>query len=135
MDEPLSALDPTMRNKLQHEILTLHKAFGTTTIMVSHDPSEMYRLSSRVIVLSQGHVTQDGDAKSVLLRTQGSQKFSFEGELLDIIKVDVIYIAIVSIGQQIVEVVLDGSEAKDLHVGDSVSIGTKAFTPILQKLI
>ena len=135
MDEPLSALDPTMRNKLQHEILTLHKAFGTTTIMVSHDPSEMYRLSSRVIVLSQGHVTQDGDAKSVLLRTQGSQKFSFEGELLDIIKVDVIYIAIVSIGQQIVEVVLDGSEAKDLQVGDSVSIGTKAFTPILQKLI
>lgn len=135
MDEPLSALDPTMRNKLQHEILTLHKAFGTTTIMVSHDPSEMYRLSSRVIVLSQGHVAQDGDAKSVLLRTQGSQKFSFEGELLDIIKVDVIYIAIVSIGQQIVEVVLDGSEAKDLHVGDSVSIGTKAFTPILQKLI
>lgn len=135
MDEPLSALDPTMRNKLQHEILTLHKAFGTTTIMVSHDPSEMYRLSSRVIVLSQGHVAQDGDAKSVLLRTQGSQKFSFEGELLDIVKVDVIYIAIVSIGQQIVEVVLDGSEAKDLHVGDSVSIGTKAFTPILQKLI
>lgn len=135
MDEPLSALDPSMRTKLQHEILTLHKAFGTTTIMVSHDPSEMYRLSSRVIVLSQGHVVQDGDAKSVLLRTQGSQKFSFEGELLDIVKVDVIYVAIVSIGQQIVEVVLDGGEAKDLRVGDSVSIGTKAFTPILQKLI
>ncbi|QIR75329.1 ATP-binding cassette domain-containing protein [Sulfurospirillum diekertiae] len=135
MDEPLSALDPSMRTKLQHEILTLHKAFGTTTIMVSHDPSEMYRLSSRVIVLSQGCVIQDGDAKSVLLRTQGSQKFSFEGELLDIVKVDVIYVAIVSIGQQIVEVVLDGGEAKDLRVGDSVSIGTKAFTPILQKLI
>jgi molybdate transport system ATP-binding protein len=135
MDEPLSALDPSMRTKLQHEILTLHKAFGTTTIMVSHDPSEMYRLSSRVIVLSQGQVVHDGDAKSVLLRTQGSQKFSFEGELLDIIKVDVIYIAIVSIGQQIVEVVLDGGEAKNLQIGDSVSIGTKAFTPILQKLI
>lgn len=135
MDEPLSALDPSMRTKLQHEILTLHKAFGTTTMMVSHDPSEMYRLSSRVIVLSQGQVVHDGDAKSVLLRTQGSQKFSFEGELLDIIKVDVIYIAIVSIGQQIVEVVLDGGEAKDLQIGDSVSIGTKAFTPILQKLI
>lgn len=134
MDEPLSALDPLMRNKLQHEILTLHKNFGTTTIMVSHDPSEIYRLSSRVVVLSQGKVMQDGDAKSVLLRTQGSQKFSFEGELLDIVKVDVIYIAIISIGQQIVEVVLDGSEAKDLHVGDSVSIGTKAFAPMIQRL-
>lgn len=134
MDEPLSALDPLMRNKLQHEILTLHKNFGTTTLMVSHDPSEIYRLSDRVVVLSQGKVIQDGDAKSVLLRTQGSQKFSFEGELLDIIKVDVIYIAIVAIGQQIVEVVLDGSEAKDLHIGDNVSIGTKAFAPMIQKV-
>ena len=132
MDEPLSALDPSMRTKLQHEILTLHKEFKTTTIMVSHDPSEIYRLSNRVIVLSQGNVIQDGDAKRVLLRTQGSQKFSFEGELLDIVKVDVIYIAIVSIGQQIVEVVLDASEAKDLQVGDIVSVSTKAFSPIIQ---
>lgn len=134
MDEPLSALDPSMRTKLQHEILTLHKEFKTTTMMVSHDPSEIYRLSNRVIVLSQGKVIQDGDAKSVLLRTQGSQKFSFEGELLDIVKVDVIYIAIVSIGQQIVEVVLDESEAKDLHVGSMVSVSTKAFAPIIQSL-
>ena len=132
MDEPLSALDPSMRTKLQHEILTLHKEFKTTTMMVSHDPSEIYRLSNRVIVLSQGKVIQDGDAKRVLLRTQGSQKFSFEGELLDIVKVDVIYIAIVSIGQQIVEVVLDESEAKDLHVGSMVSVSTKAFAPIIQ---
>lgn len=132
MDEPLSALDPSMRTKLQHEILTLHKEFKTTTMMVSHDPSEIYRLSNRVIVLSQGKVIQDGDAKGVLLRTQGSQKFSFEGELLDIVKVDVIYIAIVSIGQQIVEVVLDESEAKDLHVGSMVSVSTKAFAPIIQ---
>ena len=134
MDEPLSALDPSMRTKLQHEILTLHKEFKTTTIMVSHDPSEIYRLSNRVIVLSQGKVIQDGDAKNVLLKTQGSQKFSFEGELLDIVKVDVIYIAIVSIGQQIVEVVLDESEATELHVGSLVSVSTKAFSPIIQHL-
>lgn len=132
MDEPLSALDPSMRTKLQHEILMLHKEFKTTTIMVSHDPSEIYRLSNRVIVLSQGKMIQDGDAKDVLLRTQGSQKFAFEGELLDIIKVDVIYIAIVSIGQQIVEIVLDESEAKALHVGSIVSVSTKAFAPMIK---
>ena len=132
MDEPLSALDPSMRTKLQHEILALHKEFKTTTIMVSHDPSEIYRLSNRVIVLSQGKVCADGDAKRVLLKTQGSQKFSFDGELLDIVKVDVIYIAIVAIGQQIVEIVLDESEAKALHVGDVVSVSTKAFAPIIK---
>lgn len=132
MDEPLSALDPSMRLKLQHEILMLHKEFETTTVMVSHDPSEIYRLSSRVIVLSQGKVVSDGVAKDVLLKTQGSQKFSFDGELLDIVKVDVIYIAIVAIGQQIVEIVLDASEAKALHVGDVVSVSTKAFAPMIK---
>lgn len=129
MDEPLSALDPNMRTKLQNEILALHKEFNTTTIMVSHDPSEMYRLSSRVIVLNQGKIINDGSAKEILLRTQGSSKFSFEGELLDIKKVDVIYIAIISIGQQLVEVVISDEEKKSLNIGQKVNISTKAFAP------
>ncbi len=129
MDEPLSALDPAMRTKLQNEILILHKEFGTTTIMVSHDPSEIYRLSNRVIVLNQGHIINDGCAKDVLLKTTGSAKFSFEGELLDIIKVDVIYIAVISIGQQLVEVVINSDEANDLKIGDYVNVSTKAFNP------
>jgi len=131
MDEPLSALDPAMRTKLQNEILTLHREFGTTTIMVSHDPSEIYRLASRVLVLEQGKITNDGKAKDVLLKTKGSQKFSFEGELLEITKVDVIYVAIVSIGQQLVEVVVSSDEAKNLKVGQSVRVSTKAFAPMI----
>jgi len=131
MDEPLSALDSGMRTKLQNEILILHKEFGTTTVMVSHDPSEIYRLSNRVIVLEQGKIINDGTAKDVLLKTKGSQKFSFEGELLDIKKVDVIYIAIVAIGQQLVEIVVSSDEKKDLKIGQIVKIGTKAFTPTI----
>ena len=129
LDEPLSALDPTMRNKLQNEILTLHKEFKTTTIMVSHDPSEIYKLSNRVVVLEDGKIINDGDPKEILLKTAGSQKFSFEGELLDIKKVDVIYIAIVAIGQQLVEVVISQDEVKDLQIGDIVNLSTKAFSP------
>lgn len=132
MDEPLSALDPLMRSKLQNEILALHKEFGTTTIMVSHDPSEIYRLSNRVIVLDHGKIINDGSAKDVLLKTSGSSKFSFEGELLDIIKVDVIYIAIIAIGQQLVEVVVTTDEAKKLSIGDVVGVSTKAFSPTIR---
>ncbi|BAK71901.1 MAG: ABC transporter ATP-binding protein [Arcobacter sp.] len=134
MDEPLSALDPEMRTKLQNEILTLHKEFNTTTIMVSHDPSEMYRLASRVVVLNLGKIINDGFPKDILLKTKGSQKFSFEGELLDIVKIDVIHVAIVSIGQQLVEVVVGNEEAANLKIGQSVSVSTKAFTPMMQTL-
>ncbi|MDX4062643.1 ATP-binding cassette domain-containing protein [Aliarcobacter skirrowii] len=134
MDEPLSALDPHMRLKLQDEILTLHKEFKTTTIMVSHDPSEMYKLASRVLVLKDGKIIDDGLPKDILLKTQGSQKFSFEGELLDIIKVDVINIAIVAIGQQIVEVVISNIEAQNLIIGEKVNVSTKAFSPTIKKI-
>ena len=133
MDEPLSALDSEMRAKLQREIKILHKEFGTTTVMVSHDASEIYRLASRVIVLELGKVLNSGTPKDVLLKTSGSQKFSFEGELLDIIKVDVIYIAIISIAGQLVEVVISSEELKHLEIGQRVSVGTKAFTPILNQ--
>jgi len=129
MDEPLSALDPAMRTKLQHDILQLHKEFGTTTIMVSHDPSEIYRLADHVILLDQGKITQEGTPKEVLLQTQGSQKFSLTGELLDIIKADVIHIAIIAIGQQIVEVILDDEESQLFQPGDTVQVSTKAFAP------
>ena len=134
MDEPLSALDSNMRTKLQNEILTLHKEFNTTTIMVSHDPSEIYRLANRVVTLNFGKIINDGLPKDVLLKTKGSQKFSFEGELLDIIKVDVIHIAIISIGQQLVEVVVSREEAKNLIIGQKVNVSTKAFSPTIQGL-
>jgi len=133
MDEPLSALDPIMRTKLQNEILLLHKEFNITTIMVSHDPSEIYHLASRVVVLKLGKVVNIGSPKDVLLKTTGSQKFSFEGELLDIIKVDVIYVAIISIGQQLVEVVISNRDAKNLKIGESLQVSTKAFSPNILK--
>ena len=70
----------------------------------------------------------------MLLKTQGSQKFSLTGELLDIIKADIIHIAVVAIGQQIVEVVLDEAEAESFVIGQSVQVNTKAFAPSISAL-
>jgi len=129
LDEPFSALDPVMRRRLQHDILRLHREFGTTTLMISHDPSEIYRLADRVVELRQGRIINDSNPIDALLKTAGSQKFSFGGELLDIVKRDVIHIAIIAIGQQIVEVILDETETEELSIGDSVRVSTKAFAP------
>ena len=69
MDEPLSALDPAMRTKLQDEILKLHNTFGTTTIMVSHDADASYHLADRIWVIDQGKIIADGPPKEILLKT------------------------------------------------------------------
>ena len=132
LDEPLSALDYKMREKLQKDILSFHKEFNLTTIMVSHDVSEIYKLSSKLIVLENGRIINEGKAKDILLKTQGSQKFSFEGEILEIKKVDVIYIAVISISQQLVEVVITKEEASILKVSQKITLGTKAFSPTIK---
>lgn len=134
LDEPLSALDPKMRSKLQDDLLRLHRHFEMTTILVSHDPSEIYRLCERVIMLRHGAIIQDGTPREVLMQASGSQKFSFSGEILEIRKVDVMHVAIVAIGAQLVEVVLDSSEAEALSVGDEVLLSTKAFAPSVKKM-
>lgn len=133
LDEPLSALDLDMRKVLQDEILRLHIEFGVTTIMVSHEPSEIYKLASKVILLKRGQVIKYATPKEVLLKTKGSQKFSFYAQVLDIKKIDVIFVAILAIGQQIVEVVISEGEANELKVGDKVTVSTKAFAPTVSK--
>jgi len=57
LDEPLSAVDEDMREKLQEEILSLHKEFDTTSVLVSHSKSEIESLSDRVLFLKNGKVS------------------------------------------------------------------------------
>ncbi|MDX1666821.1 MAG: ATP-binding cassette domain-containing protein, partial [Saprospiraceae bacterium] len=56
LDEPLSALDAGMRNRLQDYILRVHNAFSLTTIMVSHDPDELSKMAHRIIQLRRGKI-------------------------------------------------------------------------------
>jgi molybdate transport system ATP-binding protein len=60
LDEPLSALDPKMRSFLREKILEVHREFGMTTLMVSHDEREVAQMADRVVRLEQGQVVFDG---------------------------------------------------------------------------
>jgi molybdate transport system ATP-binding protein len=60
LDEPLSALDDDMRNKLQEYILVAHRHYGLTTLLVSHHLPEVLRLADEAIVLENGKVTAQG---------------------------------------------------------------------------
>lgn len=134
LDEPFSALDMEMREKLQRDVYNFHQKFNLTTIMVSHSPSEIYRLADFAMLLKNGKVVKFGHPSDVLLKTSGSAKFSFEGKILDIVKEDVIHIAVVEIGEQIVEVVISYNEAENFNVGDRVVVGTKAYNPYIKKV-
>ncbi len=58
MDEPLSALDKKLRERMQIEIRHLHGALGMTTVYVTHDQREALTLSDRVAVIHEGRIVQ-----------------------------------------------------------------------------
>lgn len=74
LDEPLSALDPDMRGELQEEVRRLHREFGTTSIMVSHDSIEIARMADRVVRLEAGKVVFDGSPSSAFASGAGQLK-------------------------------------------------------------
>jgi molybdate transport system ATP-binding protein len=134
LDEPFAALDVAMRTHLQDELLRLQHQFGLTTLMVSHDVGEVYKLASRVLVLQQGQITQQGAPAQVFNTGKTSGKFRFTGEVLQIAPMDVMYALTILVGQQIVHVVATQQEITDLHVGDQVLLVSKAFNPMVFKL-
>jgi iron(III) transport system ATP-binding protein len=60
LDEPLSALDARVRQRLRAEIVRLHRRLGITTIMVTHDQEEALTMADRIVVMNQGGIEQVG---------------------------------------------------------------------------
>ena len=68
MDEPFSALDPLIRDKLQDELLALQRSLRKTILFVSHDLDEALKIGNRIAILEGGRVVQWGGAEDILLR-------------------------------------------------------------------
>jgi sn-glycerol 3-phosphate transport system ATP-binding protein len=60
MDEPLSNLDAQLRQEMRLEIRNLQRALGITMVYVTHDQVEAMSMADRVILLSSGHIEQNG---------------------------------------------------------------------------
>lgn len=60
LDEPLSALDDDMRNKLQAYILKAHRHYKLTTLLVTHHLPEVYRLADEAVLLEHGRISGQG---------------------------------------------------------------------------
>jgi spermidine/putrescine transport system ATP-binding protein len=65
LDEPLSALDPQIREEMQEELRRLQERVGICFVMVTHDQSEALTLSSRIAVCSAGAIEQVGSPTEV----------------------------------------------------------------------
>ena len=58
LDEPLSALDASLREQMQVELKSLQARLGTTFVMVTHDQTEALSISDRIAVMYGGRIEQ-----------------------------------------------------------------------------
>lgn len=65
MDEPFGAVDVVARTGLQRELIAIVRKLRTTTIFVTHDVDEAFRLADRIVVMRSGHVEQIGEPFAV----------------------------------------------------------------------
>lgn len=131
LDEPLSALDPAMRTKLQDELSLIHSRLGVTTLLVSHDIAETVKLSDRLASVVSGRIERLCPPMEFFSPQTLSGKLQLIGEVLKIEEDFPAIIVTLLVGSSVVRTVLSSSEASELCVGGRAIISTKAFNPIL----
>ncbi|MES2123889.1 MAG: ABC transporter ATP-binding protein [Gemmatimonadota bacterium] len=68
LDEPLSNLDPSLRERTRRELRDLVRRIGITTLLVTHEQEEAFDLADRIAVLHRGRLEQVG-TPAALYRT------------------------------------------------------------------
>lgn len=131
LDEPLSAIDAKLRLRLQDEIVKIYQKTRLTTIFVSHEVSEVFKLAGRIFVIEHGKIIKSGSPKDVFIDGALSGKFKFTGEIIEINKDGVVNILTIRIGNNITKVVATDEELKDLKIGSKIIVATKAFNPLI----
>jgi ABC-type Fe3+/spermidine/putrescine transport system ATPase subunit len=80
LDEPLSALDLKLRERMQMELLSLRKKLGMTFIFVTHDQGEAMVLSDRIGIMNKGRLEQVASPEEVYQRPKTRFVASFVGQ-------------------------------------------------------
>ena len=137
LDEPLSALDWETRRQLQEDLKRIIKQFHVTTLCVTHDVTEVYKLADYVVVLESGKVVKQGTPEEVFLGKKLSTRIQIAGKVVGIESDAIIAAVTVLHDDQYFKTLIDTEEVDrlNLKVGDDVVIGAKSSDVILFKIL
>ncbi|WP_255170901.1 ABC transporter ATP-binding protein [Natrononativus amylolyticus] len=125
LDEPMSALDAQLRERLRVQVKAIQRELGITTIYVTHDQEEALAISDRVAVMREGRPDQVGPPREIYRRPETPFVASFvgdnnvfDGEIADLRSTSDGAVATVRVGAETLEVAADD---RSLSVGDRLT--------------
>lgn len=81
MDEAFSALDPLIRVQMQDDLIKLQQELKKTIIFITHDLDEAIKLGSRIAIMNDGVVVQQGEPEDILLNPANDYVKEFVGNV------------------------------------------------------
>ena len=122
LDEPLSALDEEMRSDLQDYILKIHQTYQLTTLLVSHDKKEIFKMAQQVYVLKEGKIVKAGTPTTIFGDSQ--KTYPLTGVVRNIEVQQKSVILQVQIGENFIAIPSTEAEVTTLKVSDKLIINT-----------
>jgi putative spermidine/putrescine transport system ATP-binding protein len=80
LDEPLGALDKSLRVDMQAELKRIQREIGITTIFVTHDQEEALTMADRVGILRDGRLVEEGEPETIYNRPKTLFAATFLGD-------------------------------------------------------
>ena len=80
MDEPLSSLDTKLRTKVREELKEIQQRLKITTVYVTHDQEEALSLSTKIAVLNEGKLLQEGSPREIYFEPKNEFVADFVGK-------------------------------------------------------
>ena len=81
LDEPLSALDPSLRKHLREELVEMQRTLGITFLFVTHDQEEAMSMATKMCIMEKGSIKQSGTPADLYERPKSSFVANFLGEI------------------------------------------------------
>lgn len=79
LDEPFSALDNTLKDRMQQELSTYLEEYDGIVIMVSHNRDEIYRFSDEIFVIKDGNIIESGKTGDIFLKPRKKETARLTG--------------------------------------------------------
>lgn len=135
MDEPLSAVDWQTRRQLQDDLKRILRQLKVTTLYVTHDIPETYKMADNVVVIHSGSVIKQGTPEEVFLGKRLSTRVQLAGKVIDIEYDTIMAIVTILHAEQYFKTLIDREEIEEMNLkeGDDVIIGAKSSDVILFK--
>lgn len=135
LDEPLSALDRAMRQRLQDYLLKIHQHYKLTILLVTHDLGEIFRLADQVLEMETGKIRRSGTPEQVFVASyRPAEGPVLHGEVLSCHIEDEVATVQALIDERIHKFRLPIIQAVDLLPGRSFLLRYSVESPVVEVL-